>query len=248
MLYSETEGEGHPIVFIHGALVSSTMWSAQVERLKDEYLVITIDLPEHGKSRNKVLKDYTVQSLCSSVMGLLSELDITRFNLCGHSLGGMVAQEIAMTNPECVRSLILAETSYGTRNTLGERVSSWASEKMLYLMTQKQLVNMSARTYGKLNTDTRKYIEEEISVYSITQSRRVMAAALNYSSKERLANININTLILVGAENRQTHGQAHAMNQLIKNSELVSVPAAHHLLNMDNAAFFNDQVYKHLAG
>jgi pimeloyl-ACP methyl ester carboxylesterase len=246
MLYFEQFGNGETIVFLHGALVSSTMWKKQIGYFKGKFNIIVFDLPEHGKSKDAILQNYTVQELSSSIFSTLDKLNVKSFHLCGHSLGGMVAQEIALSHPEMIRNLILAETSFGTRNSISEKMSSSLASLFMKLMTQKQLVNMSSSSYGKANPDTKEYIRQEMSLYSIKQSCRVMSAALNYSSKARLENLQIKTLILVGELNKQTHKQASMMNKVIKHSKLISIPNAHHILNMDNPDYFNKVVYDFL--
>jgi pimeloyl-ACP methyl ester carboxylesterase len=91
MLHYESSGAGETIVCLHGALVSARMWDAQVAFLKDKYRVLTIDLPEHGRSKESVLAEYSIEMISAAVMELLQKLEISSFYLCGHSLGGMVA-------------------------------------------------------------------------------------------------------------------------------------------------------------
>jgi 3-oxoadipate enol-lactonase len=246
MLHHELGGKGETILFLHGALVSSTMWKFQVDYFKKRYQVMLIDLPEHGKSRDIKLPEYTIQHISRTVLELIETLDITHYHLCGHSLGGMVAQDMVFTQPDSIQKLILAETSYGTGNTLWERIQTAFAKPMFTMMNQKQLVNMSKKAYGALSDETKTYIENEMSMYDITQSRRVMSAVFKYTSKNNLHKIQNKTLILVGAHNRQTHNQAEIMNELIKNSQYVKIENAHHLLNMDNPSDFNNEVEKFL--
>ena len=246
MLYYESSGTGETIVLLHGALVSSRMWDSQVLFLKDKYRVLTIDLPEHGQSKDAVLAEYSIEMISTAVMELLQTLEIGSFYLCGHSLGGMVAQEIAIRHPECVRGLILAETSYGTTTTLLERIGTLAAKGMFALLSQKQLIEMSKSTYGMLHPSVRDFLQEEMALYSIGQSKRVMAAVFNYTSKDKLERLRMRTLILVAAENRQTYAQGKTLHEKILNSKLVRVSDAHHLLNMDNPHFFNSVLLQFL--
>lgn len=235
-------GKGQSIVFLHGALVSNTMWHEQVEFFKTQYEVITLDLPEHGESKDVVLSEYSVEEMAKLVMNSLHDHNINEFHLCGHSLGGMVAQEIAIKYPSKVISLILVDTSFGTKNTFLERVSSVFAELFMKGLSQKQLVNMSAKMYGKYNEETKKYILKEMSEFTINASRRIMGGALNFASLNQLSKIKIKTLILISEYNKQTHSQGKRFNKEITDSKLVKISHAHHLLNMDNAKDFNNTV------
>jgi len=75
---------------------------------------------------------------------------------------------------------------------------------------------------------------------------RVMRAALDFDGKRLLGNIMSPTLVLVGEKNRQTHSQAREMARRILNAHFVIIPAAHHLLNIDNPEAFNRAVLEFL--
>jgi pimeloyl-ACP methyl ester carboxylesterase len=247
MLHYNLTGAGETIVFLHGALVSMRMWDDQVAYFKDRYRVLTADLPEHGGSKGIILPAYDVESIGSAVMELLDALHIDRFHLCGHSLGGMAAQEIVLHCPERVQCLILAETSYGTSSTLPEKLAAGLTKPLLYLLPKKQFIDLSKNTYGKLHEHVKYYIENEMSVYSMKQYRRIMAAAFRYESRKKLADIKNKALILMAENNRQTHKQGREMHRLIEDSKLVVIPKSHHLLNMDNPLAFNREIERFIS-
>lgn len=240
MLGYRLRGTGETIVFLHGALVDQAMWDSQAEYFKERYQVLTVDLPEHGESAVTVLNPYRVETIAEAVMELLDALQIERFHLCGHSLGGMAAQEIALLHPKRVRRLVLAETSYGTGGTMLEKLGTASARVLMRLMTQKQFVRMSANTYGRLHETVKLYIESAMSAYTMKQCRRVMDAAFCFQSKNRLPAIENRTLILLAGENKQTRRQGMAMQRMIPNAELAVIPSACHLLNIDRPAAFNE--------
>jgi pimeloyl-ACP methyl ester carboxylesterase len=145
-----------------------------------------------------------------------------------------------------VQGLILAETSYGTTTTIFERIGTLAAMGVFALMSQKQLIELSKNTYGILHASVKRFVQEEMSLYSIEQSKRVMTAVFNYSSKDKLERLHMRTLILVAAENRQTYAQGKTLSEQIGNATLVRVPDAHHLLNMDNPLYFNSALLQFL--
>ena len=102
--------EGPVIVLLHGGYGSLQNWEYWTPWLKDDYRMITMDLPAHGLTGRIASDPYTRQKMVQSVGELLTELGVSRFTLAGHSMGGGVALEYALTYPEQVTSMILVGT------------------------------------------------------------------------------------------------------------------------------------------
>ena len=94
-IYIGDEGKGFPLVLVHGFLGSSTMWKPQIDFLKDHFRVITPDLPGFGKSK-KAKPHNSIQSMSNLILDCLEEKKVSKFHLLGHSMGGMVVQEMAI--------------------------------------------------------------------------------------------------------------------------------------------------------
>ena len=240
-------GTGESLLLLHGALVRQTMWEAQISDLCKTYRVITLDLPAHGETPD-LHGEYTIEKLAQYVIQQLDKLGIAQAHICGHSLGGMVAQQIAFAYPGRVQKLILAETAFGTKNNWWERIQTELAKPFLQITPQSILVDMSAKQYGSSKADTGRYVRQEMGRYSHETSLRVMNAAFEYAGKERLKRIKSPTLVLVAQENKQTHAQGKEMAVLIPDSKFVIIRNANHLLNMDNPGDFNREVVKFLKG
>ena len=98
-----------PVVFVHGFMGGSRQWQGQHDAFGD-IDVITVDLPGFGENADQEPLE-TIEDYATWVLDELSERDISRFHLVGHSMGGMVAQEMVAQAPERVERLVL----YGTR-------------------------------------------------------------------------------------------------------------------------------------
>jgi len=108
------------------------MWQFQVVDFSKDYQVITLDLPAHVNVQD-MIGEYSIEALAEYVVERLNRLNIRLAHICGHSLGGMVAQQIAATYPERVKRLILAETAFGTRYSLWERILSSFAKSFLQI-------------------------------------------------------------------------------------------------------------------
>jgi 3-oxoadipate enol-lactonase len=240
-LQYDITGAGPPLLFLHGALVSSQMWHPQRVFFRQHYQVITCDLPAHGGSPD-VDGAYSIPALTARVVQLLDTLGIEQTHVCGHSLGGMVAQQLAGSYPQRIGKLVLAETAYGTRNTVWERLQTRIARPLLWLTPQRTLVQLSVRQYGMRSPETAQFIRQEMARYTHATSVRVMSAAFRFAGKEHLRSITAPTLVLVAEDNRQTHAQGRQMAQRIPDARFAVIPQAHHLLNLDNPTAFNRQV------
>jgi 3-oxoadipate enol-lactonase len=238
-------GTGEPILFIHGALVSQAMWQPQIAIFRNKYQVITLDLPAHGNVPD-LSGEYTIERLAEYILEQLEIMKIKRANICGHSLGGMVAQQLAIKYPEYVDKLILAETAFGTRNNLWEKVLTAITIPFLQITPHNYLIDISAKQYGLRNENTGEFVRNEMSRYDHRITMRVMSAALKYSGKSNLNRIISPTLILIAEDNKQTHAQGKEMAKIIKNSKIAIIKKANHLLNIDNQMEFNTTVIEFL--
>ena len=108
-IYVGDVGKGFPLVLVHGFLGSSIMWQPQIKHLKKYYRIITPDLPGFGKS-NKVKLHNNINSMAKTVLNCLKEKKVEKFYLLGHSMGGMIIQEMAKLAGEKIDKLIC----YGT--------------------------------------------------------------------------------------------------------------------------------------
>jgi len=238
-------GIGESLLLIHGALVSHAMWQPQVVDFSKNFQVVTLDLPAHGSVQD-ISGEYSIEVLAEYVIEQLNSLNISQAHVCGHSLGGMVAQQLATMYPERVQKLILAETSFGTKNSFWERIQTGFAKPFLYITPQGMLVNLSAKQYGSLNRHVGEFVRQEMNRYDHRISMRVMSAAFGYASKDKLKHIKSPTLILVAENNKQTHAQGKEMAKIIPNAKFGVIKRANHLLNMDNPDDFNREVVKFL--
>ncbi len=109
-IYYEEYGQGPPLVMILGLGQSIATWVLQVSELSNHFRIIVFDNRDSGKSA-RCTEAYTTQDMARDVLGLLDHMGIDRAHLLGTSMGGMIAQQIALLAPERIMSLILASTT-----------------------------------------------------------------------------------------------------------------------------------------
>lgn len=104
-------GEGEPLLLIHGVGLNAEAWGPQVETFAATHRVIALDMPGHGGSaapaQSATIADYVTQALA-----LLDSLNITKANVAGHSMGGLVALGLALGHPGRVLRVAVLNSVY----------------------------------------------------------------------------------------------------------------------------------------
>jgi 3-oxoadipate enol-lactonase len=108
-IFFRIEGEGEPLLMLHGAMAAGAMFDPLIELLRDRFRMIIPDLRGHGKSGD-LDGPYDVAALASDLDLVLAEARVNRCIVMGYSHGGAVAQQLAHTRPAAVSKLILACT------------------------------------------------------------------------------------------------------------------------------------------
>jgi 2-hydroxy-6-oxonona-2,4-dienedioate hydrolase len=102
-------GAGARLVMVHGYLGGSSQWEAQLPLLSQHFEVVTVDLAGYGLA-NHLVAPTNLADHARNVLATLDHIGVERFHLLGHSMGGMVVQEITKQAPHRVNKLVLYAT------------------------------------------------------------------------------------------------------------------------------------------
>jgi pimeloyl-ACP methyl ester carboxylesterase len=105
-LHYEVAGTGDTVVLLHGLGSSTLDWESQIARLSTQYRVVSIDLRGHGRS-SRPPGPYRMADFAADIAAILAHLGVDSAHICGISLGGMVAFQLAADSPERVRTLAI---------------------------------------------------------------------------------------------------------------------------------------------
>ncbi len=106
------KGSGMPVLFLHGYTASLAMWSATVDALSGAYNCLTMDLRGHGKSQSASRESYSLAAMAEDALRVLNENEVEeRAVIVGHSLGGMIAQHLAVHHQDRISGLVLSSTT-----------------------------------------------------------------------------------------------------------------------------------------
>lgn len=109
ILHTDITGQGRPLVLIHGLFGSYENLGVIARALQQDFQLINVDLRNHGRSPRADSMDYP--QMAADVFETLDSLQITQCAVLGHSMGGKVAMQMALSEPERVNKLLLADIS-----------------------------------------------------------------------------------------------------------------------------------------
>jgi len=233
----ESRGEGEPLLLVHGLGYDRRGWGPLPDLLAQELRVLLIDNRGVGES-DFPPGPYTVAELAADAVAVLDAAGIERAHVLGVSLGGFIAQEIALSYPSRVDRLVLCSTSPGGPNqhpmpaagveAFG-RFPTMEREAGLRLMVENSLGARAVRE--------RPELVDEVYAYRLACAPPVeawqaqLAAALAFDSYDRLPEISASTLVLHGGGDTVIDARnGELLAERIPDAELHLVPERGHLL------------------
>ena len=247
-IYVEDVGKGFPFVFVHGYLGSSEMWSLQKEFFSKHYRVIIPALPGFGESHNVKSLD-SINKMARQIIDLLDQKNIDKFNLIGHSMGGMIVQEITKLIGDRVNKLICFATgSIGEIPGRFETIDE-TREKLKKDGIEVSFSRVPKKWFVKGDKDKNYYLcKKAVKDVSLETADNALLAMKNWRGKENLKNIKNETLIIWGDKDTSYNfDQVDTLNKNIKNSRLEIFKDCAHNVHLEQPDQFNNLVQKFIS-
>lgn len=243
-------GSGPPLLLLHGALVDRAFWRARLPALAVDREVIACDLPGHGAAP-PLAGPTSVAAMAAEVLATLDALALPAVAVLGHSLGGMVAQELALTAPERVAALVLADTWCRPRGYLFEPVPfrtvylHWA----LRTFPVASMVELMASGLAVRTPTIAPYARQAMGRYVGERDAylAIWDAATDWDSDARIGAIACPTLVVASDGYPFTEIQSRRLASGIPGARLAVLPGTGHWLSWDNPAAFDAAVTGFLA-
>lgn len=242
--------ENAPVVtFSHSLSANLGMWDAQAEALRDRYRVLRYDTRGHGGT-TPTEGAYTLEQLAEDAAGLLRALGIERTHFVGLSLGGMIGQTLALAHPELLRSLTLCDTSSGygpdARAMWEQRIDS-ARKNGLEANVEPTIDRWFSPGFVTRTPETIESVRQMICSTPLAGYVGCGQAIAELALTDRIEAISAPTLIIVGEDDPGTPVEMHRIiHDRIADSELVVIPTARHLSNIEAAEEFNAALVRFL--
>ncbi len=247
-IYVEDVGKGFPLVFVHGYLGSSEMWNFQKEFFSKHYRVIIPALPGFGESHNVKSLD-SINKMARQIIDLLDQKNIDKFNLIGHSMGGMIVQEITKLIGDKVNKLVCFATgSIGEIPGRFETIDE-TREKLKKDGTDVSFSRVPKKWFVKGDKDKNYFLcKNAVKDVSLEAADNALLAMKNWRGKEDLKNIKNETLIIWGDKDTSYNfDQVDTLKKNIKNSRLEIFKDCAHNVHLEQPDQFNNLVQKFIS-
>ncbi|MFS0920552.1 alpha/beta fold hydrolase [Brevibacillus sp. 179-C 1.1 NHS] len=251
--YYEVEGEGEPLLLIHGFNLDTRLWDAQMQEFAQAYKVVRFDIRGFGKT----LATEVPFTLYDDVKAVLQGLGIEKAHVAGLSFGGMVALEFALAYPQMVNSLILVSSGLFGHPRSEQRLQdverfnqvcqTGTTEEALEMTTQMWF-DGPGQPVNVLAAEARnRFIEINRHAFSLPEFGAGFEA-LSPSPIERLEEIKARTLVIAGTRDYPDFIQiADVLTERIAGAHKVILPDSAHIPPMDQPEVFNKLVLEFLA-
>ncbi|WP_323007277.1 alpha/beta hydrolase [Pseudorhodobacter sp.] len=240
LLPHRRQGRGPTLVLVHGYLGGAAQWEAEIARYSANYDVIAPDLPGFGAAADRPGCD-RIEGFAQAVIDLLDQLGVDRFILLGHSMGGMIAQEMAAHNAARVIRLVL----YGT-GPLGAMPDRFEPIDVSRQRLLEEGVAKTAQRIGATWFCTGEDAPGFPAIRDIGAQASVQAAgaALNamaqWDGRPALNKLTMPTLVVWGDSDRSYRWQqVESLWRNLANGELAVIPGAAHAAHLEKPKLFH---------
>lgn len=218
-----------PVLFIHGLSTDHTIWERQVAAFKNERRVISADVRGHGRSAKPPGDVYEIADHTRDMLGLLRQLGLAKAHIVGVSMGGMVAQQMALRAPELIASISLVCSSCEPPKegaTLEWRLGVFDKATDLAGYYKPVL----DRGLGKSMPPALRDYMYQLAIHNSRDVQRTgMIATFSYNARDEVGRINVPTLVVGGAEDGSIPPQlSEQLASMIPNARLAILPACGH--------------------
>ena len=230
-------GSGTPVLLIHGVGMNAAIWQAQIELMQDRHDLIAIDMLGHGNSplppENATLSDFAVQAI-----RLLDHLGLASVSIVGHSMGALVALEIALRASSRVSSVVCLNGVFRRPEALAQAVRERA-EALGSHGDPSAIAATLARWFGDPipatladAAETARVALEGVSAEGYARTYRLFAHA-DTQHVDRLAGLAAPALFMTGSEDRNsTPAMSAAMARLAPRGQCLVLSGERHMMTI----------------
>lgn len=253
-LYYEIHGEGdEPLLCVHGLSVDTLGWVMQVPAWSAERRTIVFDNRDVGQS-SRAQAEYEIADMAADTLALADHLGLERFDLLGLSMGGTIAQEVALAAPDRVRTLTLCVT-FGGGGEWGRTQGRLWSQRTAGMSREARVDELMLLCFSEVfydNADQVAFLRQALLANPHPQEPdafgRQLRATSRHEARDRLGALTM-PVHVIGAERDLLLPvwKSRELAELIPGARLTVLEGAAHGVNLEGAAAFNEAVLDFLA-
>jgi 3-oxoadipate enol-lactonase len=232
-----------PLVFLHGIGGAARAWRGQVEIFSDRYRTVAWDMPGYGGSAP--LPTVSIAALADALQDFLRQIGATKPILVGHSIGGMIVQQLLAKSPDIAGAVVLAQTSPAFGKPDGDWQKSFIDARLGPLDRGETMVSLAPSLVKELVGDNPDSSGMQIArecMAAVPQAtyRATMLALLGFDQRSALKSIAVPTLVLSGSkDNNAPAPMMTKMASYISHATYVELAGVGHLANLERPDVFN---------
>lgn len=243
--YTDTGGSGTPVVLLHAFPFNAQMWESQIEALGDTYRFVVPDLKGFGDSdAPEERAGYSMDAYADEVKALVDEIGLDRFVLAGLSMGGYIALAYMRKYADGVVGLVLADTRAEADPPEGKEKRSNQQKQVLQEGTEGLVEALTGALLAESTRTNKPDVVKKVQAAMENPAAGFIGALEamknRIDSTEGLAKVSVPTLVIVGENDGITPPEAaRKLHEHIGGSQLVVIPDAGHISNMESPEAFN---------
>ena len=239
------DGQGPWLTLSHPLAADLEVWAPQMALLTPHFRVLRYDTRGHGAT-SATAAPYTLEQLADDALGLFDHLGITQSHWVGLSMGGMIAQVLALRRPGVLGKMVIADsTSRRAPNAAamwGDRIAL-ARASGMSAIAPPTLDRWFMEPFRRANPEVMAWIRGQIEGTSVEGYCGCCAAIAQMDTLDRLKDIGSPALIIVGEHDHGTPAEmSRQMHSNWPGSRLRIIPDAAHISNVEQAALFNAEL------
>ena len=224
------EGQGEPILFLHGLGISRRDWSSQIEHFRNNFRVLAPDFRGHGESE-KPDADYSIALHSADMVGLMSALKLESAHVVGLSMGGMVAFQLAVDAPSLLRSMTIVNSGPALPNdTFAAKKMLWMRLILIHLFGMKRFGRKVAE--NMFASDGRNDLVDALANQIASNPKKIylrnLKSLFGWGVLPQLALIETPTLMLAGDKDYSPVAIKQAIVDAMQNAQLSVVKNSGH--------------------
>ena len=243
MLWTQDTGQGPPLALLHAVGTSGTIWWQHIPRLARRFRVLAVDLPGHGKSP-RPKEPVSIEAMAEALYETLQRLAVLPAHLVGLSLGGMVAQMIAVKHPSSVATLTLCdticETNPAAANILEERAKAVEAAGMA-ASVKPTLERWFAPGFSDRHPDVTAFVEKLLLQADPIINAQTWRAIANFNVASRLKTLShVPALVVNGSLDTSISPDMGKRLCELLGAELVELAGCAHMAPVEDPGKFMD--------
>jgi len=253
-MYYEVHGKGDPLVLIAGLGNDLNAWAFQTPEFAKKYRVIAFDNRGSGHT-DAPDQPYSIRTMAEDTAGLLDALSIEKAHVLGISMGGYIAQELAIRYPGRVRSLILVTTSVGPYLLKISILQAWVRQALRDMSPMTLFQIMLPFMFNDRSFESPGVLEMAVGTIAGHSSTpphilsRQMTACAEHDARDRISQVSAPTLVLAGKEDPFVpFSLSEELAASIPGAKLMVLEGAGHGFSASMAEKFNQVVMEFLEG